>query len=115
MLYNFEKLEVWKLAMDLVDLIFKLSQKIPKEDKYTVRSQLIRAVISVPLNIAEGRGKRYRKEFAQHIRIAIGSLMEVIAILKILAKMVKLDENTQNDVENLTKSFILNCTAWIEA
>ena len=82
MTFNFEKLEVWKLAMELVDRVYDVAKKYPDEEKFGLAQQLKKSVTSIPLNIAEGsiRGK---KEFSQFIRIALGSLVETVTNLKI--------------------------------
>ena len=74
---NYEELEVWQQAMDLVTLVYRATQKFPKEEVYGLTSQLRRAAVSVPSNIAEGQGRRSTKEFLNHLSIARGSLMEV--------------------------------------
>lgn len=98
MIFNFEKLEVWKLAMELVDKVYDLAKKYPDEEKFGLALQLKKSVTSIPLNIAEGsiRGK---KEFSQFIRIALGSLVETVTNLKIglmrgFIKQKDHDENT---------------------
>lgn len=83
MKYNFEKLEVWQLSMQLVSQIYKIAKQYPKEELYGLTSQLRRSATSIPLNIAEGSIRRSKKEFAQSIRIALGSLVETITNLKI--------------------------------
>jgi four helix bundle protein len=82
MTFNFEKLEVWKLAMELVDRVYDVAKKYPDEEKFGLAQQLKKSVTSIPLNIAEGsiRGK---KEFSQFIRIALGSLVETVTNFKI--------------------------------
>lgn len=68
--FNFEKLEVWQLAMDLIDEIYEITKKYPDDEKFGLTSQAKRSVSSIALNIAEGsiRGK---KEFIQNLKIAI--------------------------------------------
>ncbi len=79
--FNFEKLEVWQLAMDVIDEVYSLLDNYPEGEKYALIPQAKRSVCSVALNIAEGsvRGKR---ESNQYIRIALGSLIETITNLK---------------------------------
>ena len=52
--YKFEQLEVWKLALDYLDLIYKLAENLPRSEEYNLRSQITRAATSIALNIAEG-------------------------------------------------------------
>jgi hypothetical protein len=61
--YSFEKLEVWQLGMEIVHEVYSLTRKFPEEEKFGLTSQMRRAAISIPLNIAEGSSlyqKRYR-------------------------------------------------------
>jgi four helix bundle protein len=81
--YSFYRLEVWKLGMDLVNEVYFFTKKFPKEEIFCLVAQLRRAVISVPLNIAEGSAKRSNKDFANFVRIALGSLMETMTCIEI--------------------------------
>lgn len=81
--FGFKRLDVWKMGMNLVNQIYDVTKKFPQEEKFSLTSQLRRAIISVPLNIAEGSNRRTKKDFALFIRIAIGSLMEVMTCLEI--------------------------------
>ena len=52
-MFKFENLEIWKLSLDYVDLVYKLTERLPKTEEYNLKSQIIRAATSVSLNIAE--------------------------------------------------------------
>lgn len=80
-------LVVWQKAMDLAELVYRLSSAFPRKEQYGLTSQLTRAVASVPANIAEGCARRSTKEYAQFVSIAKGSLMEAETFL-ILATRV---------------------------
>lgn len=54
MTYKFKRLEVWKLAMDYVDIIYAIADKLPRSEDFNLKSQIIRAATSIQLNIAEG-------------------------------------------------------------
>lgn len=71
------KLEAWKNAMDLVDKIYNVSKDFPLEEKFGLTSQMRRAAISVPSNLAEGAARKSNSEFANFINIAKGSLSEL--------------------------------------
>jgi len=74
-IFPFEKLEVWQLAVDLADFILNLLESFPI-NKYTrLVGQMEAAVCSVAQNIAEGKGRQYKKEFIQFLYIAEGSLL----------------------------------------
>ncbi len=70
-------LTVWKKSMHLVTEIYSLTSKFPKEEIYGLTSQVRRAAISVPSNIAEGAARQTKKEFSHFLYIALGSLAEV--------------------------------------
>jgi four helix bundle protein len=74
---HFAKLESWQRALDLVEECYRLSEHLPKTERFALSDQLRRAAASVPANIAEGRGRGSQREFARFLMIARGSLMEV--------------------------------------
>lgn len=67
-------MNVWLKSMDLVETIYRLSGNFPKEEIYGLTSQIQRAAVSIPSNIAEGAARKGDKEFVQFISIALGSL-----------------------------------------
>ncbi len=70
-------LEVWKEAMQLVRNVYTWSQNLPKEEVYGLVTQIRRAAISIPSNIAEGAARSSRREFRQFLYVALGSLAEL--------------------------------------
>lgn len=76
-LFSFEKMEVWQEAKSLVAAVYSLVAKFPEYEMFALSSQLRRAVISVPSNIAEGNGRNSGKEQIRFLSIAYGSLLEV--------------------------------------
>ena len=74
---NYKDLLVWQKAIDLVSLIYDATKTFPAEEMYGLKSQLRRAAVSVPSNIAEGQGRNSTGEFRQFLRNAKGSLLEV--------------------------------------
>jgi four helix bundle protein len=74
---KFRELVVWQKALDLVKEIYRVTQEFPKEEIFGLTSQLRRAAVSVPSNIAEGQGRLTEKEFRQFLGNARGSLAEV--------------------------------------
>ena len=73
---SYQKLIVWQKAMDLADEIYQLARRLPKEELFCLSDQLRRAAVSIPSNIAEGRGRQTDKEFRQFLSIAKGSVYE---------------------------------------
>lgn len=76
-LFGYRDLEVWKKGMALAKLIYQLTQSFPPEEKFGVVSQMRRAAVSIPSNIAEGHARRSRREFAQFLANAQGSVAEL--------------------------------------
>ena len=79
---RYEQLRVWQESMSLVKEIYKLSSKFPREELYGITSQLRRAALSIPLNIAEGQS-RGPKDFRHFLTISLGSCNETLTILTI--------------------------------
>jgi four helix bundle protein len=69
-------LKVWQAAMRLVEQIYDLAKRLPDSERYGLVSQMTRSAVSVPANIAEGHARGTRRDYAQFIAIARGSLME---------------------------------------
>ena len=80
---TFRDLVAWQKGMELVRAIYRLTQHWPPEETYGLTSQIRRAAVSVPSNIAEGHGRRADRELARFLGIAHGSLMEVETQLEI--------------------------------
>ena len=74
---RYHDLLAWQKAMDLVEDVYKLTRTFPKEEQYGLSSQIRKAAVSVPSNIAEGHCRNGRREFVHHLSIALGSLGEV--------------------------------------
>ncbi|MBI2018099.1 four helix bundle protein [Candidatus Daviesbacteria bacterium] len=81
--HKFRKLKVWQRSIQFVTLIYKITTKFPKEEKYGLVDQIRRAAVSICLNIAEGSGSGSDAEFVRFLRIAQRSAYEVIAALEI--------------------------------
>ncbi len=77
MVQNYRDLDVWKMAVDLVEKIYFVTEDYPKKEQYRLVDQLCRAVVSVPSNIAEGSKRHTTREYIRFIGIAQGSLAEV--------------------------------------
>jgi four helix bundle protein len=73
---NYRDLIAWQRAMDLVEKVYLATKEMPKEELYGLTSQLPRAAVSIPSNIAEGQGRRTDKDFGNFLAIARGSLHE---------------------------------------
>ncbi|HEX8209361.1 MAG TPA: four helix bundle protein [Longimicrobium sp.] len=80
-------LDVWRLAMDLVVDIYRASAKFPSDERFGLTSQIRRAAVSVPANIAEGNSRSTRKDYAAFLSIAKGSLAEIETFLLIAIRL----------------------------
>lgn len=76
-MHNFKELKVWQKGKKFVKDIYILTRKFPKEELFVLTSQMRRAAISIPSNIAEGSGRGTDKDFARFIDIATGSSFEL--------------------------------------
>jgi four helix bundle protein len=84
---SFRDLRVWQAGMELVEQVYLLTQGFPRQESYGLTSQIQRAAVSVPSNIAEGHSREYSKEFLHHLSIAQGSLAELETQLEIAARL----------------------------
>jgi len=84
--FPFEKLEVWHLAIDLADFVLKILESFPKDKYYRLIGQTEAAVSSIGQNIAEGKGRQYKKEFIQYLYVAEGSLFELLTLVEIFKR-----------------------------
>lgn len=89
-----QKLEAWSKAIELVTDVYKNSEHFPKEERYGLTSQIRRAAVSIPANLAEGAGRRSQKEFAHFLSNSQGSASELETDLIIANKLGYLDEAT---------------------
>ena len=80
---NYKTLDAWKRAMEVVKEIYLLTATFPKEEAYGLTSQMKRAAVSIPSNIAEGVGRQYKKDTLQFLYISRGSIYELETLLDI--------------------------------
>ena len=94
-------LEVWKKAMDFVTGLYKTTVSFPDDERYGLTSQLRRAAVSIPSNIAEGAARQSNKEFIQFLYIALGSTVEIETQLNIARNLnfIKADTFEKMDAE----------------
>jgi len=97
----YENLDAWKEATNLAVQVYQITKNFPKEEIFGITSQLRRASISVSSNIAEGAGRKSKKDFKQFVHMASGSLNEVESLLHICSR---LDLITGNPYEELKES-----------
>jgi four helix bundle protein len=98
---TYRDLETWQKAMDLVEEIYKESRSFPKEETYGLTSQIRRAAVSIPSNIAEGQGRDSTVEFLRFLSIAYGSLCELGTQLIIAQRLAYLNQQAYERLEDL--------------
>jgi four helix bundle protein len=84
---SYRELLVWQKAMDLVEVAYRLAKHFPASERFGLTSQMQRAAVSVPANIAEGRGRKHLAEYVHHLSIANGSLKELETLILIAERL----------------------------
>jgi four helix bundle protein len=93
-------LKVWRIALDLAETLYRLTADWPKHEQYGLTSQVRRAAVSVPANIAEGAGRRTPGEFIQFASIARGSLAELETLIVLAHRLSYIDDATYKRVND---------------
>ncbi len=99
-MHNFRKLDIWLKSMDLVTEIYKLTNTFPNHERFGLISQMQRAAVSCPTNIAEGSAKSSAKDFARFLEIAQGSLLELETELLIAFNLNYIDSMSCDGIQH---------------
>lgn len=102
-IFQFEKLIAWRKSKELTLAVYSLAAKFPQHEQYALSSQIRRAVISIPSNIAEGSGRASMKEKNHFLEIAFGSLTETYCQLQIASELGYITADELNTVKPLFK------------
>jgi len=100
-IYSYKELIVWQKAVALSVAIYELTERFPREEVYGLVSQMRRAAVSIPSNIAEGRLRGTRKDFLQFLRIAHGSSAELETQIIIAKSLTKTKDLSYSKAESL--------------
>lgn len=111
---NYKELNIWKNGIELVKRAYLLSKQLPESERFGIVSQLTRAVVSIPANIAEGSGRNSDKDYVRFLQIALGSAFEVQTYLVIIAEMKWVGESEMSDFEKLLEEEIKMVQAFIK-
>ena len=110
---NYKELIVWQKGMNLTDLVYALTRKLPPEELYGLISQLRRSAISIPSNIAEGYGRGSTKDYIRFLKTSRGSLYELETQLLIAVRQEFLTDSEVseslkliNEIERMLNSLI---------
>ena len=111
-MHNFKELKVWKVGIEVSKETFQLCRNFPPEEKYGLISQMVRAAISIPSNIAEGCGRKSNKEVYQFLNIALGSSFELETQFIIAKEFGYITQETQdivctqiNEIQKMIRGF----------
>jgi len=106
-LKSHEDLKVWKDSINLVTEIYRLTKDFPKSELYGLTNQIRRSAISIPSNIAEGSGRKSKKEYLQFLHVSLGSITELDTQLIIASNLEYLsDEDIRTDLLTIKKMLI---------
>jgi four helix bundle protein len=94
-------LRVWQRAIDVVEHSYRLTDRFPRREVYGLSSQLQRAAVSIPANIAEGHGRKSTGAYLHHLSIAYGSLSELETHIEIAQRLKYVDWNDLEDLPGI--------------
>ena len=99
---DYRDLIVWQRAMDLVELVYRTTGAFPKEKVYGLTSQIRRAAVSIPSNIAEGNGRNTTRDYLHFLSMAYGSTKEVETQTLIAERLCYIDSDHSTELVRLT-------------
>lgn len=102
-MHDFKNLKVWQKAMDIAQATYELCAQFPNAERYGLISQMWRAAVSIPSNIAEGAGRNSNGEFRQFLGIAVGSAYELETQFLLAGRLLYLNET---EVEPITAQLV---------
>jgi four helix bundle protein len=94
-----KNMDVWKLSIDLVVSVYRVTSRFPVEEKFGLVQQMRRAAVSVPSNIAEGAARKSQNEFLQFLHVSLGSLSELDTQLTISQRLGYNKEDLSETIE----------------
>ncbi len=107
--HNFKELKIWKYAMNTSRNIYKLTDNLPKSERFGLIDQMNRSSVSIALNIAEGSGRTTEKDFARFIDISISSSYELETQLMLCKDIYQIDNKSVleelNELQKMLKGF----------
>jgi len=115
---NYKDLIVWKKAHENALMIYGQTKGFPKEEQFGITSQLRRASVSIPTNIAEGCGKSTKKDFANYLQTSFGSTQEVEYLLLLcfeLGYLNKIQYDKLNSITNEVKAMLISLIKKVRA
>lgn len=98
MAFDFEKLDVYKRAVQFILNVYKATEKFPRDELYGLTSQLRRAAVSIATNVAEGSGRHHKKEHQQFLRMARSSCYECVPLLEVSRDLAYMNAQTYDSL-----------------
>jgi four helix bundle protein len=99
---NYESLEVYRLAEDLVVNVYQVTKTFPPDERFGLTAHIRKTALSIPSNIAEGSARSGEREYVNFLNIAIGSTSELECQLRIAHRLDYLNETDWNGYKNVT-------------
>ena len=103
---SYKDLTVWQKSVDLCVLVYKLTESFPKNELYGITSQIRRACVAIPSNIAEGQMRGHKPEYIQFLRIAYGSGGELETQLLVALKIGYLSQENFTRIDSLLQEIL---------
>ncbi len=100
---TYRDLAVWQKAIELVTCVYENTKSFPADEKYSLVSQIRRAAVSIPSNIAEGYGRKHTNDYLRYLQISIGSVFELQTQLIISKNLNYIDNEKYDNLENKTR------------
>jgi len=110
----YRKLGVWSDAMSVVESVYQLCESMPSDERFGLTSQMKRAAVSIPSNIAEGKRRGSDKDFCRFLKIAFGSGAELETQLELTMRLQLVDPDRCSDVLNQLDSLMMSLNALIQ-
>lgn len=98
---SFKDLKIWQKGIEVVQGIYRITENFPQKELYSLTSQMRRAVVSIPSNIAEGFRRRHNKEYKQFLNIALGSCAELETQVIIARRLKYMNESQEENLVDL--------------
>jgi four helix bundle protein len=98
---NFKRLLIWQKAMEIVNAVYQVIDKFPREEKFGLRSQVTRSAVSIAANIAEGSAKSSQKEYKYYVEVALGSSYELETHILIVERLGWIAQKETKDILKL--------------
>lgn len=98
-MFNFEKLDAWRKAVELADQVYRFTREFPADERFGLTNQLRRAAVSISSNLAEGCSRSSKREFVRFVEMATGSAFEVASQAVIARNQGYLSESTYQQMQ----------------